>query len=161
MQFDMDVCSMYTFWCHYSLKRAVLLYPTNHEHYFSAQQSLNTTLRNSLDQANLSFSLIIRAGTGMKNKFGSGFGYQINFESRSGTGPHKTWHEKTFITGKVLHWQKMFQIGRFLLEHQIFHGHRVFHYSCNTTSIKWTNIVFEVGKYNSWHTLATKINHKH
>ena len=74
---------MYTFWCHYSLKRAVLLYPTNHEHYFSALQSLNTTLRNFLDQANLSFSLIVRAGMGMKNKFGLGIGYQINFEYES------------------------------------------------------------------------------
>ena len=110
MQFDMDVCSMYTFWCHCSLKRPVLLYPTNHEHYFSALQSLNTTLRNSLDQASFSFWLIIRAGTCMKNKFGMGIGYEINFEYGSGTGPHKTWPEKTSITGEVIHWQTSFKL---------------------------------------------------
>ena len=39
-----------------------------------------------------------------------GFGYQINFEYGSGTGPHKTWPEKTSITGEVIHWQKSFKL---------------------------------------------------
>ena len=68
--------------------------------------------------------MVIRAGKGMKNKSRLGIRCQIIFNYRSGTGPRKTLPKSTRLTGKVIHINKWFRIC--LLQHQIFHGHRIF-----------------------------------
>ena len=56
-----------------------------------------------LSQAVFNSIIKVRGGTGMKNKGGSGIGYQLNFNYGSGTGPRKTLPENTCITGEVIH----------------------------------------------------------